>query len=232
MPREIQIQSRKLSRIARRNVLLGIFIVVASVIILIFLLNQNFALRVSTAFLPQQTGDENTMSDVVIRLTNTRTEPVLVESTITPTITLTASATSMPTATPVTPTPTAELSLHQLDSPIGDAYQFVIHRVLEGESLQIYAAKYNTSVEAIMAINYNLISPLWVDWIIVIPVNNTDVADLPLFEGYQIQDNEIRADSLSEKLSVSVDDFASYNDFERDHILHQGEWVLVPRQKP
>ncbi len=53
------------------------------------------------------------------------------------------------------------------------------HRVAEGESLQVFANLYNTSVEAIRNVNYDLIAPLWIDWLVVIPMNTMDVSGIP-----------------------------------------------------
>jgi hypothetical protein len=63
-----------------------------------------------------------------------------------------------------------------LDNPIGGDVQFIIHRVLVGESFFEYARDYDTNVDAISAINYNLPPILYVDLIIIIPIGVDDPA--------------------------------------------------------
>jgi hypothetical protein len=136
-----------------------------------------------------------------------------------------------PTITPVEPTPEAPDPELRLDTPIGSEYQFIIHRVQEAESLQYFADQYNTSVEAINAVNYNMISPLWIDWLIIIPLNTVDVVGLPAFEAYQIAEEGIPIKQLAEDFAISLEELCFYNNIDQDHILHQGEWVLLPWEK-
>ena len=232
MPREIQISTRRLSKIARRNFIIGLLGVLLLAIALWFLAGRSGILsegwqetsltEVDEMALVQQT---NTITAVVTR---TKTPTVLPTAVPTPA----ATNTIAPPSTPIEPTATDETQPHLLDVPIGAERHLVIHRVLEGESLQLFAVKFNTSVEAITAINYNLISPLWVDWIVVIPMGFTDVSDLPMFEGYQVQEDNIRLDELAEQLLISADDLSRYNDLNLDHVMHLDEWLLVPKERP
>ena len=139
-----------------------------------------------------------------------------------------------PPRTPIaqlTSTPTDVDPILALDTPIGDENQFIIHRVEEGESLQIFADFYNTSVEAIRNVNYDLIAPLWIDWLLVIPVNTTDVSGIPTFEPYQVEVERIPIEQLSEQLSIPLSDIILYNNLDAEHVLKQGEWLLIPRER-
>ncbi|MEA3325750.1 MAG: LysM domain-containing protein [Chloroflexota bacterium] len=131
----------------------------------------------------------------------------------------------------LTSTPTDVKPVLTLDIPIGSEYQFIIHRVKEGESLQIFADLYNTSVEAIRAVNYDLIAPLWIDWLVIIPVNTTDVEDIPTFEPYQVESDQITISELSKQLSTQLEDLLLYNNLDSEHVLYQGEWLLIPRER-
>ena len=132
----------------------------------------------------------------------------------------------------LTSTPTKKDPVLALDTPIGDENQFIIHRVKEGESLQIFANLYNTSVDAIRAVNYDLIAPLWIDWLVIIPLNTTEVSDIPTFEPYQVETENIALKDLSEELSIPLEDLVLYNNLDAEHVLHQGEWLLIPKERP
>jgi hypothetical protein len=136
------------------------------------------------------------------------------------------------TDTQVPPTPTARIVILTLDTPIGGDQKFIIHRVAEGETLQIFANKYHTSVEAIKDINFDLIIPLWTDWLVVIPENITDVSKLPLFEAHQVEEEYIKIQDLAIKLSASLEEMIYYNNIEENYLLRKGDWLLVPREKP
>ncbi len=128
--------------------------------------------------------------------------------------------------------PTKTDPILALEVPIGDEVKFVMHRVLPGESLAIFADQFNTSIDAIIGVNANLISPLWVDWVVIVPVNFSDVTGLPVFEAYQVEEEGVLLESLAERLTAAVDQMALYNNIDSDHKLHAGEWLLVPRGNP
>lgn len=134
------------------------------------------------------------------------------------------------TSSPKTMTPTKPDPVLALETPIGGQYQFIIHRVLEGESLQYFADRYDSSREAITAVNENLIMPLWVGSIVIIPLNITETTDIPTFLAYQIEEEGITVTAVAEKYSVQKEKLAFYNDIDPEHILHQGEWLLIPQE--
>jgi len=151
----------------------------------------------------------------------------------TPEVRLVPSVTSSPTATlrikqPTwTPYLTAVIAPHALETPIGIGHKFVIHRVHAGENLIALANQYLTSVAAIQAVNYNLPSPVMVDWLLVIPVRQTDVQGLPTFEPYEIE-GYVVVEALAQQLSVDPEIFKSYNALGNSEVLSAGEWVLIP----
>ena len=156
--------------------------------------------------------------------TSTVTNTPTLEDTPTPTQTLVP-----PTKTPGFPTPTIEPPDLALETPIGQEPQFIIHAVVPGESLEMYAREYNTTVEAIRAVNFNLPSFLPLDWFVVIPLNTVDVSGIPPFEPYEVQQS-VSVEVLADLLSVDLTDLRLYNLIPMNYTLNPGEWLLVPRQ--
>lgn len=95
-----------------------------------------------------------------------------------------------------------------------------------------YAEKYQTSVEAIQAVNYNLKTPLWVDALVIIPVGFTDVASLPSFEPYVVTETGRTVESLARELGVDPRDLKYYNAIADGEALQVGDWLLIPRARP
>lgn len=81
--------------------------------------------------------------------------------------------------------PAVALAPLGLVTPIGESHTLLIHSVLPGESPDLIAAHFDTSVEAIQAFNYYLRSSLLVDVTLVITLGQTQTAGLPRFEAYQ-----------------------------------------------
>jgi hypothetical protein len=117
---------------------------------------------------------------------------------------------------------------HALDTPFGKKIKFLIHRVARGENLTLYARQYETSTNAILAINYQLPMPVWEDWMIVIPVKTLDVSELPPFEPYQAIGTRLSLSELARQLNTDAQSLYSYNAFEGPCKLFSG-WLLVPR---
>lgn len=155
----------------------------------------------------------------------------------TPTPTLnqpTKTATPAPSPT-ITFTPTITLtptSTHGLDVVIGETYKFVIHRTGDGESVQMYADLYNTTPQAIYDSNYLMPVPIWINWLIIIPVDIQDTSALPAFEAYMVEKDAVRLDLLADELDVKLRDLMLYNNLEVDHLLNYGDWLLIPRERP
>ncbi|MBI5296404.1 MAG: hypothetical protein HY869_13085 [Chloroflexi bacterium] len=171
-----------------------------------------------------------TLGTVTMTYTPTRT--------FTPTRTLTPSRTATITHTPSstatyssTPSLMPPLSKRGLEMPIGGDLQFVIHKVKVGENMNQYAAKYNTSIEAIVMINYKLKTPLWEDTLLVIPVGFTDISGLPSFEAHQVTEADRSAEALAAELGVSAADLALYNAIADGELLQPGDWILVPHSR-
>ncbi len=168
--------------------------------------------------------------------TPTSVNPSLVPSTATGT---SIPATKTPTKLPPTQLPPTQvpsftptqlpLQIHALDVPVGTDKKYMIHQVQNGENLIILAKKYRTSNDAILQVTYKLKTPLWLNAIIVIPIDQSDLANLPVFEPYQITDKEITVDVLATNLNTDLDALKRYNLIRSAEILHSGDWLLIPR---
>jgi hypothetical protein len=128
-----------------------------------------------------------------------------------------------------TRTPTSEGTCgHALDTAFGTDLKFVVHRVATGENLTLYAQQYETSTNAILAVNHHLPMPVWEDWIIVIPVEMLDVSDVPPFEPYQAIGTSLSLAELAKQLNTDPQALDKYNAFEGACKTFSG-WLLVPR---
>jgi hypothetical protein len=153
--------------------------------------------------------------------------PTQPQDTPTPTILLTTAATlpvKIKSPTPTDPSP------HALETPIAlDALgiNLIIHKVMEGESLPSIASYYWTTPEAIQAINYRLQLPLTIGWFVVIPVNQTDVHTLPLFEPFAVQ-ADIITETFAQQLSLDPSVLKLYNGLKDGEVIRKGDWLFIP----
>lgn len=131
------------------------------------------------------------------------------------------------TSTEVAPSPSPE-SARGLDQVIGDEFRFILHRIAPGENIALLARQFNTTDQAIVAVNFVLPVPIWVDWVVIIPIDRTDVSGLPAFEAYQAQ-GDVAAETLATELKVDLESFLFYNSFDPGEMVRLGDWVLVPR---
>lgn len=165
--------------------------------------------------------------------TNTRrlnSSPTQPEATVSPILTEPAAIPTMIPSPTISYSPNATLQpgAFALDSIIGETVQYLIHRVSAGESLEQYATRYNTTVTAIKASNAVLPSVLYINWIIVIPVNINDVTGLPAFEPYMITETSLSVEKLAEHLNIATGLMCLYNNIESGYVFTQGDWVLIP----
>ena len=161
--------------------------------------------------------------------TNTPTiENFLVDYTRTVLIT-TSTPTVEPTATQLPPTQTSTPVLpHLVETPFGLENKLVVHQVLTGENLTMLAATYNTSVEAIQAINVITDKFMRVNSLLVIPVNQTDVAAYPQFQAVLITEEDTTFEELATQYAVELSLLSQVNLLPEDYAFQIGEWVLIP----
>lgn len=185
------------------------------------------------------------------RIANYTPTPLFTGTPPTATITSTITATFTPTRT-FTPTKTPSITLTpppsttptfapppadgpncgaSLDTPFGGATKFILHKILPGENLTIYADTYQTTTNAIMAVNYRLPLPVWADWIVVIPYKTDVVNTLPPFEPYQALNMRISIEELARQLGTDAASLATYNGFTEACGSFNG-WLLIARPNP
>jgi hypothetical protein len=142
-----------------------------------------------------------------------------------------ATFTPRPSITPLQDTETPSVSIHSLDMPIGVDHRFVIHRIQQGESLGQLATQYNTSFEAITLANFYLPAPVWINWLVIIPVDTKDMTGLPSFDAYMVVEGGLTIESLAANLNQDASDLEYYNGLEAGYLLSAGEWLLIPHAR-
>ncbi len=138
---------------------------------------------------------------------------------------------STPTALPgAQPTATITRIPQELETLIGLNYIFKIHRVKQGESLDLLAQINGTTTAALFAVNYQLSTPLRPQQIIIIPVNQSDVSGLPPFEPYRVTE-DTSLEALAAEQGADPTQIQFYNGLGNSDRLHAGEWIILPREK-
>jgi len=199
----------------------------------------NPALIIPTA-LPSNTPTTNlTQTTATLTATNTLT---LTPST-TPTLTPTTTPSNTPTFTStinLTATHAMALSMtvsplassacgHNLDVTFGSNPVFIIHMVERGAGLNNFANTYHTTLSAILAVNYNLLTTsVQPGWIIVIPVGTSNVTNVPPFDTYQAPGLMITTDEMARQRGADPRLLVQYNAFVEPCKLFLG-WMIVPR---
>ena len=120
--------------------------------------------------------------------------------------------------------------VRRLDVPIGGEWKFIVHQVLTGESLEQYAETYNTTRDAIVELNYLLPIPLWINWLVVIPVNFQEMSAPTTFEAYIVTQNQISAKELAEKFAIDINALRYFNNLADNQYFYSGDVVIIPRE--
>ena len=136
--------------------------------------------------------------------------------------------TPLPSVSPILESVTPSDPPHTLDTPIGITHLFVIHRIQEGESIGNLAFQYNTNLQAIQDVNYFLPEPVWIDWLVIIPVETTDVVGLPKFEAQMVVNGDVTIEDLAAIQNLDPFNLKFYNGLPDGYLLSSGEWLLIP----
>lgn len=129
----------------------------------------------------------------------------------------------------VEPTPA---SPHTLEVPFGTTYPLLMHRVIGGEDLISIANTYQSSVDAIRSINFNMPAELWSDTIIIIPVNQSILSGIPPMKAYEVSTDGLTLEELANEQGIDPVNLALYNDRSGDYLFQKGEWVVLPQSLP
>ncbi len=153
------------------------------------------------------------------------------------------SATSFTTAVSESSSPVPALSEPSTSTPHLHGYEvvkkpregeqgYLVHLVAYGETLDMIAARFETTIEAIMRVNYKLEPPVWADYPIVVPVGAQDAAGLQSFEVYVVQDYDVLpAESLAILLGVDVNLLEYYNLCSENCQFDKGDVLLIQREQ-
>ena len=161
------------------------------------------------------------------------TEVLAVHGQSKPTPTLQALvATATQVATPSRTLPTAAAVANQTENEsYGEHGSYIIHKVAKEETLDSIAGSFQSSPEAIAAVNQFLPDPLWEGWLMVIPSGITDPTGQPSFEVYLVA-TESNITDLSQKLEVDPQALTEYNTLDSSGEIPAGTWLLVRKSLP
>jgi len=113
--------------------------------------------------------------------------------------------------------------------PPGSDQSYLVHIVAVGETLDTIANHYNTTVQAIITVNYKFKPPVLLQYPLVIPVGTKDATGLPAFKVYVVGAYEsISAESLADVLSVDANALELYNLCTANCQFHKGDVLLIP----
>ncbi len=170
--------------------------------------------------------------------TRTSTLPPTKTLTATPSKTKTFTPTKTYTSTPsktFTPKPTATMlpQKYRLETPFTvNGHQFFIHLISSGESYELLAHTYNTTVEILLAINYQAPTPLWVkSTIIICPGLLVDDPTIPAFQADLIVEQSTTIEARATKYNVEPALTKLYNNCSDNCKLSSGDWIVIPHPR-
>jgi len=226
MPQDLRIP-RSLSGTTGRNSLRN---VVIALVICIAVLAVGWRVAAGRDVSSPPTEQATWTASSLAEPTSMAVSPPTISVAVIPTLTLALNGAATPVAIPI-----SSPSIHQLEQPIGTDTKFVIHKIVQGETLSQLAEQFDTSVEAILALNYSKKNPGWSGTLLVIPLGFTDFASLPSFVVYRVaeKDRGATVDKLAEYLQVDPLQLKYYNGWTNDGDRPLvGDYLLVPRPRP
>jgi len=229
LPSDLQHQAEKKPKNRKRFIFVACIILIIAILLVVFW----DKIKPITETSNKAPTTTQTLNAIGLTITNTNITSIE-EATFTPTPELeravvTPSPLPSPTSSPSASPSFTQETLFRLENTIGKDPQFIIHRVIEGESLPLFANMYQTSVEAIRAVNYDLPRILWTDQIVIIPLNQTDMSGIPQFIAYEIVENGITFEQIADEFAVPPEELLRYNNINKEFALQQGDWILIPQ---
>lgn len=144
----------------------------------------------------------------------------------TPEATATAPVTFMETLLAPLPTNTSTLTLTPTLTPVGS--EVIIYKVKEGDVMELVARRYQTTIEAILEVNYR-VDQIWPGLEVAIPVGRVNASRLPSFDIIQA-----REDGLAKNQAIwngaDIDLFCFYNKVSPDDVIRLGTSILIPHR--
>ncbi len=207
-------------------------ILIGTMIFLILQKGGTFPLSSSTVLQPSETPLILSLTPTSLPPTSTLApSPVSAFVSITPTVTPSLTNTQTPTRTSAPPTFTPTYFPTPgpgFSTPFGPGLQFAIHIVQAGESYTAIGNQYNTTVEALDAVNkLKEGQTIWPGRLIVIPVGVTDPAGLPQFEVYLLPENTLLTE-LATQFNTDPEQIRFYNALGPEPEIPAGRWLIIP----
>ncbi len=144
--------------------------------------------------------------------------------TATMTTTLTATPMVMPSETP-TPPPGTPTPGPLAETPFGFNGEWLVHQVTRGESLELIAQHYGTTVEVLRAINTFTAGGLWAETPVIVCKGCVSAVGLPSLRPLFVQE-KIEVNQLSAKYGTDPYDLRKWNGIEGEWV-EAGRWVVV-----
>jgi hypothetical protein len=156
---------------------------------------------------------------LVIRTATDLPRPTPVRPSRTPQASETPEVTETETPVQITPGPA-------LETPFGGDRAYLVHLTLEGETLEVLAARYNTSVPVLQVVN---LPPgqqgIWANLPVVVLPGQRDAADLTRMQAVLIEADTSVADLVA-RFRVDEADFRLENGLHAD-LVPGGRWVVM-----
>jgi hypothetical protein len=124
------------------------------------------------------------------------------------------------------------VSVRALEVPFKvDGRKFILHRVLDGEQLVLLARNFDTSIEVIQSLNYQLPETVWTNSVLIFaPGMLTVDPDLPAFTAYEVfADTTLEA--LADALDVDLPLLEHFNLCSGNCPLSAGDWIVIPHPR-
>ena len=121
--------------------------------------------------------------------------------------------------------PTPDLS-KALTEPFGPHDEYILHRLVSGESMPLLEKRYLTTAEVIQAANV-IEGSIWVGQVLVIMPGQTETIYTPKFS-VLIVDETVSIEKLASDLGVLYADITYYNNLTQGEDLLAGRWIIYP----
>ena len=140
-----------------------------------------------------------------------------------------------------TPTDMAVTATYTLPVPVvrttevsfGSNPALLIHVINVGESFANIAQNYDTSLQAIRAVNTTPLDKFQVGSFIIIPVGTEEISgQVPALGVYQVGMTDTEVRTLANELAMEVEILCRYNGLKPDDIVKSGSLLVVPGYRP
>lgn len=142
--------------------------------------------------------------------------------------------TSTPTGLAVTATYTQPVPVvRTTEVPFGSNPALLIHVIGVGETFANIAQNFDTSLQAIRAVNTTPLDKFQVGSFIILPVGVEEISgQVPALGIYQLGMTDTAVKALANELAMEVEILCRYNGLKPDDVLKSGSLLVVPGYRP